>query len=129
MFYRVLEETNWQQFYCFKANLGVFLTFETPKSESLIVFWPSHRYVHNQDWDNAEQVAERHDKSAMSDVLLSRAEVEFEAANYSRFEALMLRCHKPELIVKRYQVRHSSITCTNRKRKRPIKMRSVKWNW
>lgn len=62
------------------------------------------RYIHNQDWDNAERVAEQHDKSAMSDVLLSRAKVEFEAANYPRFEALMLRCHKPELIVKQYQV-------------------------
>ncbi|XP_026810375.1 intraflagellar transport protein 172 homolog isoform X2 [Rhopalosiphum maidis] len=60
-------------------------------------------YIHNQDWDNAERVADQHDKSAMSDVLLSRAKIEFEAANYPRFEALMLRCHKPELIVKQYQ--------------------------
>jgi hypothetical protein len=50
-------------------------------------------------------VAEQHDKSAVSDVLMSRAKVEFEAANYPRFEALMLRCHKPELIIKQYQVR------------------------
>ncbi|XP_025413024.1 intraflagellar transport protein 172 homolog isoform X3 [Sipha flava] len=60
-------------------------------------------YTHNQDWDNAERVAEQHDKSAVSDVLMSRAKVEFEAANYPRFEALMLRCHKPELIIKQYQ--------------------------
>lgn len=66
--------------------------------------WSRRRYIHNQDWDNAERVADQHDKSAMSDVLLARAKMEFEAANYPRFEALMLRCHKPELIVKQYQV-------------------------
>lgn len=38
MFYRILGETNWQQFHCFKANVGVFLVFDTPKSESLTVF-------------------------------------------------------------------------------------------
>lgn len=67
------------------------------------------RYIHNQDWDNAERVAEQHDKSAMSEVLLSRAKIEFEAANYPRFEALMLRCHKPELIVKQYQVPNHAV--------------------
>lgn len=72
-------------------------------SLSVITTWTC-RYTHNQDWDNAERVAEQHDKSAVSDVLMSRAKVEFEAANYPRFEALMLRCHKPELIIKHYQV-------------------------
>lgn len=62
------------------------------------------RYTHNQDWDNAERVAAEHDKSSMPDVLLSRAKIEFEAANYSKFEALLLRCHKPELIVQQYKV-------------------------
>ncbi|VVC40970.1 Armadillo-type fold,Tetratricopeptide-like helical domain [Cinara cedri] len=60
-------------------------------------------YVHNRDWDSAERVAGQHDPTGMSDVLLSRAGAEFEAANYPRFEALMLRCHRPELIVKQYQ--------------------------
>jgi len=76
-------------------------TLKIPHTSS---FRDARRYIHNQDWDNAERVAEQHDKSSMSDVLLSRAKVEFEAANYPRFEALMLRCHKPELIVKQYQV-------------------------
>ncbi|XP_050543646.1 intraflagellar transport protein 172 homolog isoform X2 [Daktulosphaira vitifoliae] len=60
-------------------------------------------YTHNQDWDNAERVAAEHDKSSIPDVLLSRAKIEFEAANYSKFEALVLRCQKPELIVKQYK--------------------------
>ncbi|XP_050421465.1 intraflagellar transport protein 172 homolog [Adelges cooleyi] len=60
-------------------------------------------YTHNQDWDNAERVAEQHDKTSITDVLMSRAKIEFEAANYPKFEALLLRCHNPELIVKQYQ--------------------------
>lgn len=83
-------------------NLGYFISFEMHHIDYKCCQFL--RYIHNQDWDNAERVAEQHDKSAMSEVLLSRAKFEFEATNYPRFEALMLRCHKPELIVKQYQV-------------------------
>lgn len=63
-----------------------------------------HRYIHTQDWNNAERVAQEHDESALAQVLLGHAKDEFHNKNYPVFESLLLRAQKPELIVKHYQV-------------------------
>ncbi|RZF39607.1 hypothetical protein LSTR_LSTR001128 [Laodelphax striatellus] len=60
-------------------------------------------YIHNQDWENAERVAEQHDEQSMSLVLLGQAKEEFNNKNFPKFESLLLRAHRPELIIKHYQ--------------------------
>lgn len=64
------------------------------------------RYIHNQDWDNAARVAELHDPDSVSDVLVGQAKYAFSQNNLQRFESLLLRAHKPDLIVKQYKVRN-----------------------
>jgi intraflagellar transport protein 172 len=60
-------------------------------------------YVHNQDWDSAQRVAEEHDEDSVSDVLVGQAKVAFEARDYAKFESLLLRAQRPELAVKQYK--------------------------
>ena len=60
-------------------------------------------YVHNQDWDSAQRVAEAHDADSVSDVLVGQAKVAFESKDYSKFESLLLRAQRPELAVKQYK--------------------------
>ena len=60
-------------------------------------------YVHSQDWDSAQRVAEEHDEDSVSDVLVGQAKVAFEARDYAKFESLLLRAQRPELAVKQYK--------------------------
>ena len=60
-------------------------------------------YVHNQDWESAQKVAEEHDQSSVADVLVGQAKVAFEAGNFTKFESLLLRAQRPELAVKQYR--------------------------
>ena len=48
-------------------------------------------YVHNQDWDSAQRVAEQHDEDSVADVLVGQAKVAFEAGDLQKFEGLLLR--------------------------------------
>jgi len=63
-----------------------------------------YRYIHNQDWQNAQRVAEEHDPNSLSEVLLGQAKDVFSSKNYPHFESLLLRAQRPELIIKYYQV-------------------------
>jgi len=72
------------------------------KSISLPVI--CYRYIHNQDWQNAQRVAEEHDPDSLSEVLLGQAKDVFSSKNYPHFESLLLRAQRPELIIKYYQV-------------------------
>jgi intraflagellar transport protein 172 len=63
-----------------------------------------YRYIHNQDWQNAQRVAEEHDPNSLAEVLLGQAKDVFDSKNYPHFESLLLRAQKPELIIKYYQV-------------------------
>lgn len=63
-----------------------------------------YRYIHNQDWQNAQRVAEEHDTDSLSEVLLGQAKDVFSSKNYPHFESLLLRAQRPELIIKYYQV-------------------------
>ena len=76
-------------------------------------------YVHNQDWDAAQRVAEEHDPNSVSDVLVSldmtfpsrgynypqvgQAKIAFESRDFTKFESLLLRAQRPELAVKQYR--------------------------
>ena len=77
-------------------------------------------YVHNQDWDAAQRVAEEHDPSSVSDVLVrlnkkskrtetdsyfqvGQAKIAFESRDFTKFESLLLRAQRPELAVKQYR--------------------------
>lgn len=60
-------------------------------------------YVHNQDWESAQRVAEEHDHESVSEVLIGQAKVAFEGQDFQKFEGLLLRAQRPELAVKQYR--------------------------
>ncbi|KAK8378095.1 hypothetical protein O3P69_018808 [Scylla paramamosain] len=60
-------------------------------------------YVHAQDWESAQRVAEAHDPDSVGDVLVGQAKVSFNERDYHRAEALLLRAQRPELAVKFYR--------------------------
>jgi hypothetical protein len=84
------------------------------------------RYIHNQDWKNAQRVAEEHDPDSVTEVLLGQAKDVFNSKNYSHFESLMLRAQRPDLIIKQYQVRPSRKTVYCRDRRFCL---SKGWTW
>lgn len=79
------------------------ILFCSSEDQFIFVFFDI-RYIHNKDWENAERVAEAYDDSAMVEVLVEQAKDEFLLKNYSRFESLLLRAHKPEMIISLYKV-------------------------
>jgi intraflagellar transport protein 172 len=80
----------------FKEAEGHFVKGGKPKEAVLM-------YVHNQDWDSAQRVAEQHDEDSVADVLVGQAKVAFEAGDLQKFEGLLLRAQRPELAVKQYR--------------------------
>ncbi|XP_069742704.1 intraflagellar transport protein 172 homolog isoform X3 [Narcine bancroftii] len=60
-------------------------------------------YVHNQDWDAAQRVAEVHDSDSIADVLVGQARFAFDQKEYQKAEAFLLRAQRPELAVKYYK--------------------------
>ncbi|KAK0069568.1 intraflagellar transport protein 172 isoform X1 [Biomphalaria pfeifferi] len=60
-------------------------------------------YVHNQDWDSAQRVAEAHDPDSVADVLVGQARFAFEEKDYSKAESYLLRAQRPELAIKFYK--------------------------
>ncbi|KAH9500287.1 hypothetical protein Btru_073626 [Bulinus truncatus] len=60
-------------------------------------------YVHNQDWDSAQRVAEAHDQDSVADVLVGQARFAFEEKDYSKAESYLLRAQRPELAIKFYK--------------------------
>lgn len=69
------------------------------------------RYVHNQDWDSAQRVAEQSDPDSVADVLVGQARFAFEEKEYAKAESYLLRAQRPELAVKYYKV-YKYILCT-----------------
>jgi hypothetical protein len=78
-------------------------------SISLLVI--CYRYIHNQDWQNAQRVAEEHDPDSVAEVLLGQAKDVFSSKNYPHFESLLLRAQRPDLIISYYQVITWKILC------------------
>lgn len=62
------------------------------------------RYVHNQNWDAAQRVAEAHDPESVADVLVGQARCAFEQKEFPRAEAFLLRAQRLELAIKYYKV-------------------------
>ena len=60
-------------------------------------------YVHAQDWENAQKVAEAHDPESVADVLVGQAKLAFAQKNHPKAESLLLRAQRPELAVKFYR--------------------------
>ncbi|RUS80517.1 hypothetical protein EGW08_011738 [Elysia chlorotica] len=60
-------------------------------------------YVHNQDWDSAQRVAEAHDADSVADVLVGQARFAFEEKDFARAESYLLRAQRPELAIKFYK--------------------------
>ncbi|KAB7506029.1 Intraflagellar transport protein [Armadillidium nasatum] len=60
-------------------------------------------YVHAQDWESAQRVAETHDSESVADVLVGQAKVAFTDRDYPKAEALLLRAQRPELAIKFYR--------------------------
>ncbi|MCL4124638.1 UNVERIFIED_CONTAM: hypothetical protein GTU68_062016, partial [Idotea baltica] len=60
-------------------------------------------YVHAQDWESAQRVAESHDSDSVADVLVGQAKVAFTDRDFPKAEALLLRAQRPELAIKFYR--------------------------
>ncbi|XP_053982609.1 intraflagellar transport protein 172 homolog [Hylaeus volcanicus] len=60
-------------------------------------------YIHTRDWEAAEDVAQTINQDAVSQVLIARAADATESQNYSLAETLLLRAHKPEIIIDHYK--------------------------
>lgn len=80
----------------FKEAEESFIAAKRPKEAVLM-------YVHCQDWDSAQRIAEQWDPSSVSDVLVGQARVAFENKEYSKAETFLLRAERPELAVKFYK--------------------------
>ncbi|XP_043931402.1 intraflagellar transport protein 172 homolog isoform X2 [Protopterus annectens] len=80
----------------FQEAEGEFIKAGKPKEAVLM-------YVHNQDWDAAQQVAEAHDSDSVADVLIGQARFAFDQKEYQKAETYLLRAQKPELAVKYYK--------------------------
>lgn len=73
-----------------------FIKAEKPKEAVLM-------YVHNQDWNGAQRVAEAHDPDSVADVLVGQAKFAFDLKEYQKAEAFLLRAQRPELAIKYYK--------------------------
>ncbi|XP_071580277.1 intraflagellar transport protein 172 homolog isoform X2 [Temnothorax nylanderi] len=60
-------------------------------------------YIHSRDWESAEDVARSHSQEAVAQVLIARAAEAAEGQDYATAEALLLRAHKPEIIIEHYK--------------------------
>ncbi|RLV86206.1 hypothetical protein DV515_00015928 [Chloebia gouldiae] len=80
----------------FEDAEGEFIKAGKPK-EAVLMF------VHNQNWDAAQRVAEAHDPDSVADVLVGQAQFAFEQREFQKAEAFLLRAQRPELAIKYYK--------------------------
>lgn len=80
----------------FKEAEEKFLKAQKPREAVLM-------YVHQQDWDSAQRVAETYDPDSVSDVLVGQARVAFEQKDYQKAEGFLLRGQRAELAVRYYK--------------------------
>ncbi|KAG8179911.1 hypothetical protein JTE90_006274 [Oedothorax gibbosus] len=80
----------------FKEAEAEFIQANRPKEAVLM-------YVHNQDWESAQRVAEAHDKDSVADVLIGQARFAFERGEFQKAESLLLRAERADLAVKYYK--------------------------
>lgn len=62
------------------------------------------RFVHNQDWEAAQRVAEAHDPDSVAEVLVGQARGALEEKDFQKAEGLLLRAQRPGLALNYYKV-------------------------
>lgn len=62
------------------------------------------RYVNCRDWESARRVAEQHDASSLTDILIASASSAFKEKEFQKAESYLLQAQKPDLAVKLYRV-------------------------
>ncbi|XP_020839464.1 intraflagellar transport protein 172 homolog isoform X1 [Phascolarctos cinereus] len=60
-------------------------------------------FVHNQDWEAAQRVAEAHDPDSVSEVLVGQARGALEEKDFQKAEVLLLRAQRPGLALNYYK--------------------------
>ncbi|XP_066234732.1 intraflagellar transport protein 172 homolog isoform X2 [Saccopteryx leptura] len=60
-------------------------------------------FVHNQDWEAAQRVAEAHDPESVAEVLVGQARVALEEKDFQKAEGLLLRAQRPSLALNYYK--------------------------
>ncbi|XP_027706181.1 intraflagellar transport protein 172 homolog isoform X2 [Vombatus ursinus] len=60
-------------------------------------------FVHNQDWEAAQRVAEAHDPDSVSEVLVGQARGALEEKDFQKAEGLLLRAQRPGLALNYYK--------------------------
>ena len=60
-------------------------------------------WVHQQDWDAAQRIAEQHCPDSVADVFVGQARAAFENKDYHKAEGYLLRAERPDLAVKYYK--------------------------
>uniref|UniRef100_F6S4V7 Intraflagellar transport protein 172 homolog n=1 Tax=Ornithorhynchus anatinus TaxID=9258 RepID=F6S4V7_ORNAN len=60
-------------------------------------------FIHNQDWEAAQRVAEAHDPESISKVLVEQAQAALAEKDYQRAEGLLLRAQRPGLALTYYK--------------------------
>ncbi|KAF7993474.1 hypothetical protein HCN44_010069 [Aphidius gifuensis] len=60
-------------------------------------------YIHTRDWDAAEEVAQSVGPDIVAQVLIARASEAADNQDYAFAESLLLRAHKPDIIVEYYK--------------------------
>lgn len=60
-------------------------------------------FVHNQDWEAAQRVAEAHDPDSVTEVLVGQARGALEEKDFQKAEGLLLRAQKPGLALNFYK--------------------------
>ncbi|XP_059516265.1 intraflagellar transport protein 172 homolog [Myotis daubentonii] len=60
-------------------------------------------FVHNQDWEAAQRVAEAHDPDSVADVLVGQARGALEEKDFQKAEGLLLRAQRPGLALNYYK--------------------------
>ncbi|KAE9551982.1 hypothetical protein FO519_004806 [Halicephalobus sp. NKZ332] len=83
---------------------------EYPKAEEYYLLSGRAReavlmYMHNQDWDSAERLAEENCKDVLEDVYIAQARSAMEKGEHEKVESYLLRANKADLIVKYYRDR------------------------
>jgi intraflagellar transport protein 172 len=68
------------------------------KPKEAVLMW-----VHQQDWDAAQRVAEQHCPDSVADVFVGQARASFEKKDYHKAEGYLLRAERPDLAVKYYK--------------------------
>lgn len=80
----------------YKDAEAEFIRAEKPKEAVLM-------YIHQQEWDSAQRVAQKHDPDSLNDILIGQAKLSFEQQDFQQAEAYLLRAQRADLAIKYYR--------------------------